>query len=468
MLKINYKVDLELEQNKLIINVGELNSDWMIRGYYLYKDGLIYKKVVKDNLENNYEFILKEDGLYFVKVYVKKEEQMENKNSIVVSYFKEETKIQFEKFLNNNNKNFEKINLYKANKPFEEFAFIMTNKKIKTMDILRNIPIRFSLKKYNAKDRKNKIIISSNGIKNSPLIFSGYGKFNNDFIVGKNNANDKNIDELYEGIGNFTFLNIQNNKITIGKDYFSLGKIFYYMDNEYTIIANEYHLLLILMSSLNIKMELDEKVVISNLAFFKGLLYEQHLSREMDVKGIKQLPIEKYILIENDELKLMDTSMANMLNTKFDINSYEQLLKEAAQEIKDNINIVYNSDSFKNVIVDVTGGLDSRIVFSAITSMYDEKDKFKIYTFDDKRTNDIKIAIPLSNLYNYSFETVPVKIDLKDIEKEERFSRSINMGVYFYRDFYNGKISSKKIIRLLGGRRRSYCKTILHKIFTKR
>lgn len=452
MPKINYEIDFKLNQNKLIVTVNNLDSNWMIRGYYLYKDGIIYKKVVKDNMENNYEFTIEEDGLYFVKVFVKKEEQMENKNSIVLAYFKEETKKQFESFLHNDNQEYKKIDLYKVNKPFEEFAFIMTDKKIDTIDLLKNLPTRFFIKEYSKKEQKNKLIISTNRIKNNSLIFSGYGKFDNNFVVGNKEANkNKNLSEVYEGIGNFTFLNKVNDKVVIGKDFFSLGRIFYYTDSKYTIISNEYHLLLILMKELNIEMNLDEEIVISNLAFSKGLLYEQHLSRKMDIKGVEQLAIEKYILIENDEIKLMDTSMVRLLASEFEITSYEQLLKEAAQEIKNNIDIIYNSKKFKNVIVDVTGGLDSRIVFSAVTDMDNEKGKFKLHTFDDKRTNDIKVAIPLSNLYDYPFETVPVKIELQDIAKEEEFSRSINMGVYFYRDFYNGKVSSRKTIRLLGG-----------------
>ena len=102
MSKVQYNINLELNQNKLIIKINDLDSSWMIRGYYLYKDGLLSKKVVKDNLEDNYEFTLENDGLYFVKVFVKKDEEMVSKNSLVVSYFKDETTNEFEKFLNLN------------------------------------------------------------------------------------------------------------------------------------------------------------------------------------------------------------------------------------------------------------------------------------------------------------------------------------------------------------------------------
>ncbi len=450
MSKVQYNINLELNQNKLIIKINDLDSSWMIRGYYLYKDGLLSKKVVKDNLEDNYEFTLENDGLYFVKVFVKKDEEMVSKNSLVVSYFKDETTNEFEKFLQEKDNSFKRIKLFNAKKPFEGFAFIMSKTKINKWQIIKNLPINFGVKSF---DKGSKVIISSSQIKgNNPLILSGYGKFENDFVVGTKEANkNNNLRDLYEGIGNFSFLLKKENRITIGKDFFSMGRIFYYTDETYTVIANEYHLLLVLMSILDIKMNIDEEVAIANFAYFKGLIYEQHLSRKMDVKGIEQLPIDKYILIENNELKLIDTSMVNMLEEEFNINSYEKLLKEAAQDIEDNINIVYNLDRFKNVIVDITGGMDSRIVYSCITSIKDTKNKIKLYTFDDKRTNDIKVAIPLSNLYNYPFETVPVKIELDELEKEEEITRSLNMGVYFYRDFYKGRKYSKNTIRLLGG-----------------
>ena len=445
-------INVVLENNHFNIKVTNLENGWFIRGYYLYKDGVFLKKVVKDYLENEYSFLLKDSGLYFVKVYCKKGEEMRNRNSKVYAYFKEETKKRYQDFLQE--KVVEengKLELFQPAKPFENFAVILSKQKVRKEDIKKKLPNKFYYKQENENEIKVLIITSEKWKKENNVFFSGYGIIDHQIIVGNIEANEKVKENIYEGIGNFTFLEKQGNKIIIGKDYFGLGRIFYYNTDEYTVIANEYHLLLLILSGLKIRMELDETIVASNLAYYKGLFFEQHLSKKMEVKGVLQLPLESYIYIEDGRISLQNPSMLSMLKENFDKKNYEIELKEAAEEIKNNIAILYQSSKFKNLLVDVTGGLDSRIVFSAITSMEDKEKKFQIYTFDDKRTKDITVSIPLCNLFEYPYDTVPVKKELKDIKTEEKISRSLNMGIYYYRDFYRSRIYARNTARLMGG-----------------
>lgn len=446
-------INVVLENNHFNIKVTNLENGWFIRGYYLYKDGVFLKKVVKDYLENEYSFLLEDSGLYFVKVYCKKDEEMRNRNSKVYAYFKEETKKRYQDFLQE--KVVEengKLELFQPAKPFENFAVILSGHAIKEANIRKKLPCHFTYKKQE-EDGYHTLIITSRRMKNKDSIFfSGYGIINNNIIIGnKEGSQITNGNDLQEGIGNFTFLVEQDKKILIGKDYFGLGRIFYYQTEEYTVIANHYHLLLLVMSGLKIKMELDEEVAIANLAFFKGLLFEQHLSKKMEVKGVYQLPLENYICIEKGKMYLKDTSLRNNLKKDFAIENYNKLLQEAAEEIKQNIATIYQADQFQNLLVDVTGGLDSRIVFSAVTSMKDEKKKFQIHTFDDKRTKDITVSIPLCNLFSYPYDTVPIKKELKRRKKEEKIARSLNMGIYYYHDYYRSRIYAKNTARLLGG-----------------
>ena len=381
---------------------------------------------------------------------------MKSKNSKVYAYFNEETKKKYKAFLQEEKEDIseeKELELFQPGKPFEEFALIISKQKVKCKNLKKKLPNTFYFKQSREENGTNNLIISTKKIsKEKSLLFSGYGIINQKVIVGNKEATKKKeIENFYEGIGNFTFLAKENEKIVIGKDYFGLGRIFYYHTDEYSIISNEYHLLLLIMSGLKLRMELDEDVVISNFAFFKGQLFEQHLSKKMEVKGVLQLPLEKYICIEKGNLYLRDTSLPNNLKEDLKIENYEKLLKEAAEEIKNNIEIIYEYERFKYMLVDVTGGIDSRIVFSAITNMKDEEKKFQTHTFDDKRTKDITVAIPLCNLFSYPYDNIPIKKELKEREVEEKIARSLNMGVYYYHDFYRSRIYGKNAVRLLGG-----------------
>ena len=446
-------IDVVLEKNKLNIKVRKVENGWLLRGFYLYKDGTLIKKIVKDDLKPECSFNLEESGLYFIKVYSKKEEEMKSKNSKVFAYFTKETKAKYESFLQKNISNRkEKLKLFQPAKPFENFAIVLSKHSINAANIRKSLPWNFVYKKQSNKNYNTLIITSKKMKKSDSIFFSGYGIIDNDIIIGnKERIRIKDINNVQEGTGNFTFLINQDNRILIGKDYFGLGRIFYYNTKEYTVIANNYHLLLLIMSSLKVKMELDEEIAIANLSYYKGLIYEQHLSKKMEVKNVYQLPIENYICIEDGKLYLKETSLLNNLKEEFSINDYEKALKEAAEEIKQNIQTIYQYNRFKNLLVDVTGGLDSRIVFSAVTSMEDKEKKIQIHTFDDKRTKDITVSIPLCNLFSYPYDVVPIKKELKRRDIEEKIARSLNMGIYYYHDYYRSRIYAKNTARLLGG-----------------
>ena len=133
----------------------------------------------------------------------------------------------------------------------------------------------------------------------------------------------------------------------------------------------------------------------------------------------------------------------------------------------ENIKLVYNSNKFKNVIVDVTGGTDSRIVFAGVTNIDDKNNKTQIHTADDKRTKDITIAIPLNNLYGYKYDTIPETLEYKDFEDGYKVLRSLNLGAYYYIDYYRGRREADQTIRLMGGggeaiARPYYTKYLLH------
>lgn len=100
LLKEKYDIKLTLNENKLKIGVSNLSEPWFIRGYYLYKDGNIVKKIVKDNLDSIYNFELKEDGIYFVTVYIKDGKSMQSTNSEPIAFFGNSAKKKFKKVIN--------------------------------------------------------------------------------------------------------------------------------------------------------------------------------------------------------------------------------------------------------------------------------------------------------------------------------------------------------------------------------
>lgn len=456
LIKEKYDIKLTLNDNRLKAEIGKLSEPWFIRGYYLYKDGNIIKKVVRDNLDSIYNFELEQDGIYFVTVYIKSGEDMQSSNSEPVAFFRDAAKEKFKKVLaeKTDEERKEKLELYTLKPPFQDFGLVITETQADEKQILKKLPKRFCSAKSNILN-KNAYIFSSNKLTDNgsfKIAFSGFCKYDGDILIG--NKDIKNADdpkELTEAIGNFSFLVQKGNDFIIGKDYFATSNIYYYSTPKLTAVSNEYHFLLLLLAEFNADLEIDDEIATANLCFCYWQLFEQHLSTKMEVKGVRQLPIENYICIEDGKFELKNTSVSEMLSKEFDIKDYEMLLKQAAKEITDNIELVYNSKKFKNVLVDVTGGIDSRVVFAGVTNIDDRQNKTRIFTYDDKRTNDIKIAIPLNNLYNYKYDDIRDRMELKEAEDGQKILRSINMGTYYYITNFEGRRSAKGTVKLIGG-----------------
>lgn len=447
------KIDLSMQENKLNINVSEIEESWILRGYYLYKDGALLKKAVKDNIDANYQFQLESSGIYYVKVYIKNNETLKSENSYSIAYFTDDEKVDFQSFLKSKIHRVDakkKLEFYSLNKPFQSFAYIYGKNKINKVSVCKNFPKDFkciNLKHGNLITNRKPKELNGNSV-----IFSGQARYENDILIGNRDIDENvKLDDLKEAYGNFTLFFENEDKVEIATDYFGTQAIYYYNTNEISIVSNEYHMLLIIMTNLDIEMNLDLKRIVANFSLPRGQIFEQRLSSKMDVEGVRKLPIEKYIKIDNNGFSVCNTSMADLLKQQFDIKQYDNYLKQATEEILDNIRIVYQSEKFKNVIVDVTGGVDSRVVFSGVTNMENAYEKTKIHSYDDKRTNDISVAIPLNNLYHYTYDTLPETVYNENYKDGYKILRSLNMGTYYYIDKYIGRTEAEQIIRLMGG-----------------
>ena len=448
------EIKVKIQNGQLEVEVSKLEAPWILRGYYLYKDGNLIKRVVKDNIDATYQFSLEEDGIYYVKVYTKNGEKMNTTNSNSIAYFTEKQKEKFKKFLKKKmhykTKCNKRLELYTLEEPFQMFTYVQSKQNVKEGQLLQNLN-----KNFTQINTRNGILVTDRPTKKigeAMTIFSGFCKYEKEILIGNEEINEKiDLDLLKESYGNFTLFFENTKKIEIATDYFGTQAIYYYHTEDATIISNEYHLLLIVMKNLGINMKLDMKNVIGNFCLTSRQLFEQRISSKMDIEGIRKLPVEKYIQIDQNGFELKDTSMVQLLKQEFDMNQYEEYLLKAASEIMDNINVVYNSEKFKNVLVDVTGGADSRIVFSAITNIKEGYDKTRIHSNNDSRTKDISVSIPLNNLYNYPYDTLPEIHYSKHYHEGNEIIRSVNMGSYYYIDRYIGKLASNQIVRLMGG-----------------
>lgn len=207
-------------------------------------------------------------------------------------------------------------------------------------------------------------------------------------------------------IGQFTYLRHNKNEIEIGNDFFGIGRLYcYHYDNEW-LIANNFYFLLLLIKETNGPLHFDYAQILAIMAN-QQTLSQQILSRNREVKGCVILPADKKIRIAKDGgISFVDKRIHQAMFTKSNAPALldeDALFTAGIEEIKSNLRSIMKNSRFSRYSFDLTGGLDSRCVFSALKMLdYEgtlpDKKAICINTAVDARhTKDSSIACFLNN-----------------------------------------------------------------------
>ncbi len=351
----------------------------------------------------------------------------------------QEIKKEFESFCKTDfekkyNFSFNPHELIKMPKPFKEFVVIKN---------AHNVDEKF-LAKYNFKSFKidNIEIIAEKDLNSAKCVYSGLMNYNNTLIMGEEDLKE-NIDALTtDNIGYFTYLKIQNGEVEIGNDYMGNGKLYAYRKKDTFIISNHYHLLLLTMKNLDIKMEFNQDIINAILSH-QGQLNLQLFCRQREIKNTYLIPIDEKILLTSkktliNKKEIYDIIGKNKLQNYFEYRKTDinKLLEDGIKEIENNIRTIITDERFKNIYLDLTGGLDSRVVFGiATTRLKEELDKKHVMirvggTLEniwDKNT-DAAIACTMNSEYGYDY-ILPIN---KEIKEEDFASLGLLYGTWEY------------------------------------
>lgn len=258
-----------------------------------------------------------------------------------------------------------------------------------------------------------------------PLIaFSGITRNEHRLIYGwKDMEEIADVNEIDEQIGNFFAIVNRNGILSVQADYFGFSKIYYYKNDSVLIVSNRYHLLLLAMTALHIPKSLNHDKVYSYLSKNNQLMM-QNFTRELNIKGTYVLPVDSKIIIDTNlhSVSIEKTSLYYDLSAplQYSVELYESLLHEAAEELIDNARVALESSHFENYIVDVTGGLDSRLVLCTLLKLPQFQDKIIPHTaFGERYENDSSVAIKLLSRTPFHFKKAMVSVESeRDVDAE--------------------------------------------------
>lgn len=267
--------------------------------------------------------------------------------------------------------------------------------------------------------------------------FSGMGRTNDKLLIGMDDIQTKEDVLMLSGqIGTFWLLRDEESQLILETDYFGNEKLYYYRSDDVFFVSNRIHLIILGMKALDISRipNLDKIYAALSTNHSK---FMQNFSREMDIQGIMLLPVDSKIRINcrNKELCIEKTDLFSLLSRQetFDESIYQHLLQMAANELIDNARVAFEHPGIRKFIVHVTGGLDSRLVFSVVSRFPQFRNKVVALTIkSDSNHDDFERAMQVISQYPFSFGELPYQEPVADLENQNARSLSHILGSCYH------------------------------------
>lgn len=358
----------------------------------------------------------------------------------------------FEEFLKTERKSLPKLKLAHLAHPHKDIFVSNFDVKLKTNEW-----------KYHKTQTECFTVVSQEipfTIDNGLFLFSGYCFYNSEMFIGANEAISGvgSIDNMSDLYGEYCTCYIYNKSICLKSDFFGMEPWFYYYKDGRFAASNNYHLLLILTSSAIKGVKLDIRRSRVNI-LTSGFTYGTPFSKKLDVENFYLLFAAEYLIFDQQKgLQLKKNSLSEILDSheEWDDNLYKEYIYKAKKEIYECCLAACKSHHFEKIVVDVSGGFDSRVVFATITNMPDQY-KYKIFTHTRKSgtSDDIEKAAALTNIYNYkkhSYEKVDdTRLYINDRNEINLDHISRTLGTYSVSSYlYTSNYTDFKTLELTG------------------
>lgn len=217
--------------------------------------------------------------------------------------------------------------------------------------------------------------------------------------------------EIRNSIGTFTLIEVLDDSIEISADYFGAAKLFVYSLDNVVLVSNRYHLLISALGSVPGRLILDKSKVKALLATAYHEAFAHNFSSNCIASGVFQLyPGEGVSLDGRAVSKFRDPSYfvcegRGGDSGELDKFSYIDLLHKAASEIKENTKAIVSSKHYDHIVMDLSGGMDSRVVYCAASNSPETFKRMRIRTIRSKDELDHVVATQINSLYGIQYNT---------------------------------------------------------------
>lgn len=212
--------------------------------------------------------------------------------------------------------------------------------------------------------------------------------------------------ELFGTTGEFHLLEVEHNRVRLSADYFGVQQLFKYDDGNTFVAATSYHLLLRIVKSLGLNINID--YARSRRILDEGRVFHSRVA--IDAEHCSILAIYEHVEIDTEGPRIIQTDLHDLLYKRRDFSEqkYASLISQARDEIVHNMQMVFESSDFEAVVVDLSGGMDSRLLYAACTQIPQALVRRKIQincqhapSPSAVRGGDLEVALEVNSIWNY-------------------------------------------------------------------
>lgn len=260
--------------------------------------------------------------------------------------------------------------------------------------------------------------------------------------------------DLVNAIGSWTAISVYDDRIDISADVGGVCRWYRLRCDGADIIANSYHLLLLYAERAGVRMKLGEREVLASLAFTGLQPLHQLYGQRLPVCGAEMVLPDRFLRVSpSGEVAELFNDLRSALDTCEAHNSaIDELKSAAAAEIEGNVELVMSDPRFGKVLCDLSGGLDSRTVFSALTTLPSGKVKAVVHARASSREPlDHVVACKLNSFYQVPYDDLTTKVTPNDECTPWADHWSFYLGTYYsYRPALMKKRHDDDVVRLVG------------------
>lgn len=435
----HFEVSVKKSGNRIVANVETESADQYGHievAFYLLKDGTAIWRGGYSELRESV-FIAESAGEYAVKAFVRIQESKKSRTSESITFAVEDC---VDRPNGPGSPPPGRLPFTRLSPPHSDFAVFSTleSDSPERIDRLQSVLVDsgLSLAAWHTEVGQFNLIAAPDVVDNeSDIAFSGTAKVGSRLIVGPKEAGSCDASELSESLGDFAFARRRATGVEVESDYFGVGKIYYFASTTFVCVTNRYHLLLELLSANGVNVALNRVKARATLQAVNQP-FTQNFTEDMDIQGCKMLRADKKILMTGNSLEFTDSAIAQIVNEpttrELSVEDYQSRIQRAASEITDNLRAAIDHPDFDAVRVDLTGGMDARLVFAALSHLEDRGDRVHIHTSDVKGSPlDLSISLALTKLGSWRYDTLKRTIRQISSRQSTLENCSINLGSYF-------------------------------------